>query len=51
MASPTYSYALPPTRPGGAAWRAGVEAARPPQERHLVVHEGHLNYVKELGPA
>jgi 5,10-methylenetetrahydromethanopterin reductase len=36
------------SRPGGAAWRAAIEAARPPEERHLVVHEGHLNYVKEL---
>jgi 5,10-methylenetetrahydromethanopterin reductase len=36
------------TRPGGSSWRAAIDAARPPGERHLVVHEGHLNYVKEL---
>jgi 5,10-methylenetetrahydromethanopterin reductase len=36
------------SRPGGASWRAAIEAARPADERHLVVHEGHLNYVKEL---
>lgn len=28
--------------PGGAEWRARIEAERPEQERHLVVHEGHL---------
>jgi 5,10-methylenetetrahydromethanopterin reductase len=27
--------------PGGAAWRAAIEAV-PPAERHLAVHEGHL---------
>jgi len=28
--------------PGGAAWRAALEAERPAGERHLAVHEGHL---------
>lgn len=28
--------------PGGAEWRARIEAERPEDERHLVVHEGHL---------
>ncbi len=28
--------------PGGKRWRAGIEAARPPKERHLDVHQGHL---------
>ncbi|SHN46574.1 LLM class flavin-dependent oxidoreductase [Cryptosporangium aurantiacum] len=27
--------------PGGATWRAGLLAARPENERHLAVHEGH----------
>lgn len=29
--------------PGGAEWRAQVEADRPEGQRHLAVHEGHLN--------
>jgi 5,10-methylenetetrahydromethanopterin reductase len=29
------------TLPGGAAWRAGVEAAEP-RRRHLLTHENHL---------
>jgi 5,10-methylenetetrahydromethanopterin reductase len=28
--------------PGGAEWRAAIEAERPANERHLAVHEGHL---------
>jgi 5,10-methylenetetrahydromethanopterin reductase len=28
--------------PGGAEWRARIEAERPPNERHLAIHEGHL---------
>jgi 5,10-methylenetetrahydromethanopterin reductase len=28
--------------PGGAEWRARIEAERPGPERHLSVHEGHL---------
>jgi 5,10-methylenetetrahydromethanopterin reductase len=28
--------------PGGAAWRARIEAERPEGQRHLVVHEGHF---------
>lgn len=31
--------------PGGAAWRAAVEAERPEGERHLAVHEGHCTHV------
>ena len=34
-------------RPGGAAWRADLEAARPEGERHLALHEGHLVAVSE----
>ena len=30
------------TLSGGAHWRAAVDAARPPHERHLVAHQGHL---------
>jgi 5,10-methylenetetrahydromethanopterin reductase len=28
--------------PGGAGWRAALERERPPAERHLVAHQGHL---------
>jgi 5,10-methylenetetrahydromethanopterin reductase len=28
--------------PGGADWMQGIETERPPGERHLAVHEGHL---------
>lgn len=28
--------------PGGRAWRAALESARPPHERHLAAHQGHL---------
>ena len=28
--------------PGGAEWRAAIEAERPEGERHLAVHEGHF---------
>lgn len=28
--------------PGGPEWRAGIEAERPDDQRHLVVHEGHV---------
>jgi 5,10-methylenetetrahydromethanopterin reductase len=28
--------------PGGGAWHAAVDAARPGPERHLAVHEGHV---------
>jgi 5,10-methylenetetrahydromethanopterin reductase len=28
--------------PGGAEWRARIEAERPSGQRHLLVHEGHL---------
>ena len=31
--------------PGGADWRASVEAARPPHEQHLTAHEGHCSHV------
>jgi len=34
--------------PGGAAWRAQLEAARPEAERHLAVHEGHATTVTGL---
>ena len=33
--------------PGGAAWRAALEAL-PPRERHLHTHEGHLTFVNAL---
>lgn len=28
--------------PGGSRWRADLEAQRPPEQRHLDVHQGHL---------
>jgi len=28
--------------PAGAEWRAAIEAERPEDERHLIVHEGHV---------
>jgi len=31
--------------PGGAEWRAAIEAERPEGERHLAVHEGHATHV------
>lgn len=45
--------------PGGKDWRAGIEAARPPSQRHLDVHQGHLTALTdrdrdlaiEAGPA
>ncbi len=33
--------------PGGAEWRASVEAARPEAERHLAAHEGHCSHLTE----
>ncbi|MGI9600711.1 MAG: LLM class flavin-dependent oxidoreductase, partial [Acidimicrobiales bacterium] len=33
--------------PGGAEWRAGIEAERPEGERHLAVHEGHCSHVTD----
>jgi 5,10-methylenetetrahydromethanopterin reductase len=33
--------------PGGAAWRAAIEAI-PERERHLRTHEGHLTYLNAL---
>ncbi len=33
--------------PGGAEWLARLEAERPPGERHLAVHEGHVTVVTE----
>ncbi len=35
------------TMPGGADWRAGIEAERPAGERHLVVWEGHVTHLVE----
>ena len=35
------------TMPGGADWRAGIEAERPSGERHLVVWEGHVTHLVE----
>jgi 5,10-methylenetetrahydromethanopterin reductase len=48
-----------PSRPAGREWLAAVEAERPPGERHLAVHEGHVVTVTardqalldEAGPA
>ncbi|MCU0311813.1 MAG: LLM class flavin-dependent oxidoreductase [Acidimicrobiales bacterium] len=34
--------------PGGAEWRAALEALRPEGERHLAVHEGHATTVTDL---
>jgi len=34
--------------PGGAEWRAELEARRPEAERHLAVHEGHATTVTDL---
>jgi 5,10-methylenetetrahydromethanopterin reductase len=33
--------------PNGTAWRASIDAARPEDERHLAVHEGHVTNVTE----
>jgi 5,10-methylenetetrahydromethanopterin reductase len=33
--------------PGGAEWLQRLEAERPPDEQHLIVHEGHLVTVTE----
>jgi 5,10-methylenetetrahydromethanopterin reductase len=33
--------------PGGAEWRARIEAGRPARERHLAVHEGHVEVIPE----
>ena len=33
--------------PLGAEWRAEIEAERPPGERHLAVHEGHVTHVMD----
>lgn len=33
--------------PGGAKWRRRIEAERPPRERHLAVHEGHVEVIPE----
>lgn len=33
--------------PGGREWREAVEAARPPEERYLAVHEGHLSSLND----
>lgn len=33
--------------PGGAAWLSELEQDRPPEERHLAVHEGHLVAISE----
>ncbi len=33
--------------PGGAAWRARVEADRPADQRHLAVHEGHCTHLTD----
>ncbi len=33
--------------PGGEAWVACVEAAEPPESRHLTVHEGHLVHLTD----
>ena len=35
------------TMAGGADWRAGIEAERPPSEHHLVVWEGHVTHLVE----
>ena len=33
--------------PGGAAWRAALEALAPVEERHLLVFEGHVTHLAE----
>jgi 5,10-methylenetetrahydromethanopterin reductase len=33
--------------PGGAEWRRRIEALRPARERHLAVHEGHVEAIPE----
>lgn len=33
--------------PGGKAWRTAIEAERPEDQRHLVVHQGHLSQLTE----
>ncbi|MEI8002048.1 MAG: LLM class flavin-dependent oxidoreductase [Actinomycetes bacterium] len=43
----TFDPAVVDHLPGGAAWRAAIEAARPEGERHLAVHEGHVSHLTE----
>jgi 5,10-methylenetetrahydromethanopterin reductase len=33
--------------PGGAEWRAALEALAPPEERHLLTFEGHVTHLAE----
>jgi 5,10-methylenetetrahydromethanopterin reductase len=33
--------------PGGTVWRDAMLAARPPEQRHLAVHEGHITVITE----
>lgn len=33
--------------PAGAEWRQGIEAERPADERHLIVHEGHVTQLTQ----
>jgi 5,10-methylenetetrahydromethanopterin reductase len=33
--------------PGGAEWRRRIEAERPERERHLAVHEGHVEAIPQ----
>jgi 5,10-methylenetetrahydromethanopterin reductase len=33
--------------PGGAQWRAALDAARSPHQRHLIAHQGHLTSLTE----
>lgn len=33
--------------PGGAEWRRRIESERPERERHLAVHEGHVEAIPE----
>jgi 5,10-methylenetetrahydromethanopterin reductase len=35
------------TLPGGEQWRTAIEAERPRDRRHLVVHQGHLTRLTE----
>lgn len=35
------------TLPGGKAWRTAIEAERPEDQRHIVVHQGHLSQLTE----
>jgi 5,10-methylenetetrahydromethanopterin reductase len=43
----TYAKSMVDQLPGGAEWGAAIAAERPPEEAHLIVHQGHLCYITD----